>query len=64
MTEHTKHMIDATAFLASLATLADYINHIAGLLLTVAGLCWYGIRFYEWYKGKKDGNERNNDLDS
>lgn len=52
MSENLKHILDAIATGAALASLAQIIPVLAAL----ASLLWYCIRFYEYFKAKKIGN--------
>jgi hypothetical protein len=64
MSDTTKHVMDWMTFLASAATLADMFTKILAFFVTLAGLVWWGIRYYNMIKEKRDGNKRFNELDS
>jgi hypothetical protein len=60
MSDLFKDSIDWLATAAAAAVILKLIPAIAGLL----AIAWHVLRFYEYYKGKKNGNERINRLDS
>lgn len=45
----TKHILDVGAALTALGSIMHWMPEVAALLSVI----WYGIRLYEWYKGKK-----------
>jgi hypothetical protein len=47
--EVAKHSIDAIAALGAIGTIAGWMPNAAAFLAVV----WYGIRMYEWWRGRK-----------
>lgn len=60
MTPHTKDLIDWLSLGTALATFLKWLPAIAALM----SIIWTGIRIYEWWKGKTNGNQQLDRLDS
>jgi hypothetical protein len=57
MSESVKHYIDLLVpFVTALATIA---TPILAFLTSLLGAVWYSIRIYDWLKGKKNADVRN-----
>jgi nitrogen fixation protein FixH len=52
--ESVKHILDLLAGVA--AFLGVFLATTLPILAATASLIWYGIRIYEWYKAKQNGN--------
>lgn len=50
MSDYIKHLVDATALINVVATLAAILPAIAALM----SIIWYGIRIYEYFKSGKE----------
>jgi hypothetical protein len=60
MSEHFKNLLDTV----SLGVAVTAFIKVLPALASLASLIWTGIRVYEWWKGKKDVNQRLDQLDS
>lgn len=47
--EPAKHGVDAVAALSAIGAVVGWLPSIAAALTIV----WYGIRIYEWWRGRK-----------
>lgn len=56
LTQDIKHIIDVAPVPAVSLYWLGYIPEILASLVSIAALIWYGIRFYEWYKGKSNAS--------
>lgn len=54
LSEFMKHLIDALAAFGAVA--GFFFTTIVPALASFAALVWYGIRFYDRWKDKKNGN--------
>lgn len=54
MTQHLKDIADWTAAGVAWGAFLKVLPAIAALMSIV----WTGIRIYEWWKGKKNGNQQ------
>lgn len=55
-----KHFLDACAAIAAcsgVATMLGWLPTILGALASFMAIAWYCLRFYEWFKTKKDIGE-------
>jgi hypothetical protein len=51
-----KHTCDAVAACSAIVTIVGWLPVVLGTVASTLSIIWYGIRFYEWYKGKRNGN--------
>ena len=55
-----KHILDGCAAVAAcggLATIAGWMPIVLGTIGSIMSILWYCLRFYEWFKNKKDIGE-------
>lgn len=57
MSSTVKHWFDIAAGVATV--LSHVATPIVTFVTSVLGAIWYGIRLYEWWKGKNNANVRN-----
>lgn len=57
MNESSKHVMDVLTFLSAVAAWLKVFTDIIGFFVVLAGAAWWVIRYYEFFKGKKHGNE-------
>jgi len=51
-----KHACDAIAACSAVVTIVGWLPVVLGTLASALSVAWYTLRFYEWYKGKRNGN--------
>lgn len=61
LSEPVKIILDAVAIVFSFVA---WLTSILPALASLVTLAWGCIRIYEWWKGRKHGDERINKLDS
>lgn len=57
--EKIKHFFDGCAAAAActgVLAVMEFLPTILGAIASIMSIVWYSIRFYEWYKGKKNVN--------
>lgn len=57
MSNLVKHVVDAVA---GVTALVGVLSHILPVIASALSIAWYAYRFWEVYKGKKNGNVRIN----
>ena len=53
MNNSVKTSLDALAVALPAASVLGVINTVVGIVASLAGLAWTGIRIYEWWKEKR-----------
>lgn len=56
MSDTLKHWFDVGMLVATAMGVA--LNSLVAFLASVSALIWYGIRIYDWWKGRQNGNVR------
>lgn len=54
MNDTLKHWFDAVMLI--LASVGMALNSVVAFLASASALVWYGIRIYDWWKGRQIGN--------
>lgn len=54
MNDTVKHWFDAVMLVCASVGMA--LNSIVAFLASASALIWYGLRIYDWWKGRKNVN--------
>lgn len=52
LTAPANHVVNAGFIAAGFSTLLGWLPPIAAFTLTLMGICWYGVQFYDRFFGR------------